>query len=163
VEDEKAIFHVINESAKVYRGVIAEDRYHEPYMPLSEIRREMSQMTFFAYEHMGRVLGVAGYQHAKDVSLVRHFYVLPEHQRKGIGSALLDSIIRTADTRRVLVGTWKDAQWAIRFYEKHGFTLLSGKDELLRKYWKIPERQTELSVVLGIDTPRQTHRLAEHS
>lgn len=152
-EDEEAIFNVINQSAKMYRGVIAEDRYREPYMSVKELRREMSEITFFAYEEQGRLLGVAGYQYAKDVSLVRHLYVLSEHQGVGIGSALLNHILEIANTRRVLVGTWKDAEWAIGFYEKHGFKLLSGKDELLKKYWKIPERQIELSVVLGIDKP----------
>jgi GNAT superfamily N-acetyltransferase len=150
-EDEETIFRVINGSAKAYRGVIPEDRYREPYMPLEELRGEMSEITFFGYEEEGRLLGVAGYQPVKDVTLVRHLYVLPEHQGRGIGSELLSHIMRTATTLRVLVGTWEAAEWAVRFYEKHGFKLLSNKDELLRKYWKIPERQIELSVVLGIE------------
>lgn len=152
-EDEEAVFDVINESAKAYRGVIPEDRYREPYMALEELRGQMSEITFFGYEEGGKLLGVAGYQLVKDVTLVRHLYVLPEHQGRGIGGELLGYIMRMAITRRVLVGTWEAAEWAIRFYEKHGFKLQSNKDELLRMYWKIPERQIELSMVLGIDKP----------
>ena len=150
-EDEAAILKIINESAGAYRGVIPEDRYHEPYMGSEELREEMHQMTFFGYEAEGTLLGVAGYQPVKDVTLVRHLYVLPGYQRSGIGGGLLRHVVGVASTRRILVGTWADAEWAIRFYEKHGFKLQSNKDELLRKYWKIPERQVELSVVLGIE------------
>lgn len=149
-KDEKIISNIINESAKVYNGVIPEDRYHEPYMPLEELRREMGVMTFFGYEEKGKLLGVAGFQPVKDVTLVRHTYVLPKHQRRGIGGKLLTHIKRITTTQQLLVGTWEAATWAIRFYEKCGFRLLPNKDELLRKYWKIPERQIELSVVLGI-------------
>jgi GNAT superfamily N-acetyltransferase len=148
--DEVEIFKIINESAKAYKDVIPKDRYHEPYMPLEELRREMSEMTFFGYQEEGKLLGVAGYQPVKDVTLVRHIYVLPEHQRRGIGSKLLRHLMRMTTRRQILVGTWEAATWAIRFYEKHGFKLLPNKDELLRRYWKIPERQIELSVVLGI-------------
>lgn len=149
-EDEAEIFKIINESAKAYKDVIPEDCYHEPYMPLKELRREMSEMTFFGYEEQGKLLGVVGHQPVKDVTLVRHIYVLPEHQRRGIGSRLLRHVMSMATSRRILVGTWKAASWAIRFYEKHGFKLLPNKNELLRKYWRIPERQIELSVVLGL-------------
>jgi len=150
-EDEGSIFKVINESAHVYRGVIPGDRYHEPYMGSDELRGEMRQMTFFGYETESRLLGVVGYQPVKDVTLVRHLYVLPESQRNGIGGRLLQHVVDVASTRRILIGTWAAAQWAINFYEKNGFTLQSNKDELLRKYWKIPERQVELSVVLGME------------
>ncbi len=153
-EDEAAILKIINESAGAYSGVIPEDRYHEPYMGSEELREEMRQMTFFGYEAEGTLLGVAGYQPVKDVTLVRHLYVLPEYQRSGIGGELLRHVVGVASTRRILVGTWVAAEWAIRFYEKHGFKLQSNKDELLREYWKIPERQVELSVVLGIEKPR---------
>jgi len=152
--DEEIIFKIINESAKAYDGIIPADRYHEPYMPLEELRREMGEMTFFGYEEKGRLLGVAGYQPVEDVTLVRHTYVLPKHQRRGVGRKLLGYIKGVSTTRRLLVGTWKDAEWAIGFYEKYGFTLLPDKNQLLRKYWRIPERQVELSVVLGIDLPR---------
>lgn len=151
--DEAMIFTIINESAKAYRGVIPTDRIHEPYMSLSELRKEMGEMTFFAYEEGGIPLGVVGFQPVKDVTLVRHLYVLPEHQRRGIGKKLIEHVIRVAKKRRILVGTWEAARWAIGFYEKNGFALLPGKDELLRKYWNIPEGQIELSVVLGLESP----------
>jgi GNAT superfamily N-acetyltransferase len=150
-DDELAIFSIINESAKAYRGVIPEDRYHDPYMSLEELRGEMSEMIFFGYEEEGKLLGIAGFQPVKDVTLVRHIYVLPEHQKRGIGGMLLTHTLSKATTRKVLVGTWEAATWAIRFYEKHRFRLAPNKDELLRKYWRIPERQIVLSVVLGID------------
>lgn len=148
-KDKEIIFKIINESATAYKGIIPADCYHEPYMPLEELHREMDQMTFFGYEEGGKLLGVAGFQPVRDVTLVRHAYVLPKHQRKGIGGKLLNQIKNITTTQQLLVGTWAAASWAIRFYEKYGFTLLSNKDELLRKYWTIPERQIELSVVLG--------------
>ena len=151
--DEVEILRIINESAKAYKGVIPEDCYHEPYMSLEELRREMSEMTVFGYQEEGKLLAVAGYQPVRDVTLVRHIYVLPEHQRKGIGSELLSHLTRIATGQQILVGTWEAADWAIRFYEKHGFKLLPNKNELLRRYWKIPDRQIDLSVVLGIKTP----------
>jgi GNAT superfamily N-acetyltransferase len=149
--DEAEIFNVINEAAKVYSGAIPEDRYYDPYMPLSELRKEMGEMTIFGYEEAGKLLGVGGYQPIRDVSLVRHLYVLPEHQKKGIGTNLLNHIRSIATGQRLLVGTWEAAKWAIAFYEKHGFRLQENKTELLRKYWTIPDRQVDLSVVLAID------------
>ena len=154
-QDEKEIFTIINESAKAYEGVIPGDRYQEPYMPLEELRREMREITFYGYEKDGKLLGVAGYQPVKDVTLVRHTYVLPVHQRKGIGGQLLNYIKRITKTRELLVGTWKAASWAITFYEKYGFKLRPNKDELLNRYWRIPERQIQLSVVLGIILPKK--------
>jgi len=151
--DEEAVFRVINEAAKAYRGVIPDDRYHEPYMSLEELRKEMGEMTFFGYEKLGRLVGVAGWQKVKDVTLIRHAYVLPDHQRRGIGTELLNHIIRASKTPQILVGTWKAATWAISFYEKHGFKLLPNTDELLRNYWTVPDRQIELSVVLGTTKP----------
>jgi GNAT superfamily N-acetyltransferase len=150
-KDESEILSIINESARAYRNVIPPDRYHEPYMPADELRKEMSEMTFFGYEQNGRLLGIVGYQPNKDVTLVRHLYVRTEQQRHGIGSKLTEHVIGLAKTRRILVGTWEAAVWAIEFYEKCGFKLLQDKDKLLREYWKIPERQVELSVVLGLD------------
>lgn len=147
--DESAIFTIVNESAKAYKGVIPDDRYHEPYMPLEELRREMKEMTFFGCEDDGRLIGVAGYQPVRDITLVRHTYVLSEYQRRGVGTMLLDHIKSMTTTRQLLVGTWKTANWAIRFYEKNGFKLMPKNDELLRRYWRISERQIELSVVLG--------------
>jgi GNAT superfamily N-acetyltransferase len=151
VADE--IFSAINEAAKAYTGVIPVDVYHEPYMPMEELRKEMSEITFLGYREEGKLVGVAGYQQVGDVTLVRHVYVLPDHQRRGIGEKLLAKIFRIANTDRVLVGTWEAATWAIRFYEKNGFKLQPNKEELLRKYWRIPNRQIELSVVLGIQKP----------
>jgi len=142
---------VINEAAKTYKDLIPKDRYSEPYMPMPDLRNEMRKMTFLGYEEERKLLGVAGYQQVKDVTLVRHVYVLSEQQRKGVGSQLLNQSIQVAKTRRILVGTWQAATWAIRFYEKHGFKLQPNKDELLREYWRIPERQIQLSVVLGIE------------
>jgi len=149
-DDQSTIFTIINESAKAYQNVIPADRYHEPYMPLNELRKEMDEMTFFAYEE-NEMLAIVGCQPIKDVTLVRHLYVLPAYQRSGIGKKLLEHVIHMAKTRRILVGTWGAAAWAIRFYKKNGFELLPNKDELLRKYWSIPERQIELSVVLGLE------------
>ena len=149
-DDQATIFAIINDSAKAYRSVLPADRYHEPYMAFEELRKEIDEMTFFGYEENG-MLGVVGYQPVKDVTLVRHLYVLPGCQRRGIGRRLLEHVIRMAKTRRILVGTWEAATWAIRFYEENGFQLLPSKDELLRKYWNVPERQIELSVVLGLD------------
>lgn len=142
---------MINEAAKAYKDLIPKDRYSEPYMPMPELRNEMRKMTFFGYEEEGKLLGVSGYQQVKDVTLVRHVYVLSEQQRRGVGSQLLNQTMQVAKTRRVLVGTWQAATWAIRFYEKHGFKLQPDKDRLLREYWRIPKRQIQLSVVLGIE------------
>jgi GNAT superfamily N-acetyltransferase len=150
-DDREAIFIVINEAAKAYKDLIPKDRYSEPYMSMPDLRNEMGKMTFFGYEEEGKLLGIAGYQQVKDVTLVRHVYVLSEEQRRGVGSQLLNQTIQVAKTRRILVGTWQAATWAIRFYEKHGFKLQPNKDELLREYWRIPERQIQLSVVLGIE------------
>ena len=149
-DDQTTILTIINESAKAYRSIIPTDRYHEPYMPLNKLRKEMDEMTFLAYEENG-ILGVVGYQPVIDVTLVRHLYLLPEYQRRGIGKKLLEHVIHMAKTRRILVGAWGAAAWAIKFYEKNGFELLPNKNELLRKYWNISERQIELSVVLGLE------------
>jgi len=119
-------------------------------MPREELRREMAKMTFFGWEEGRRIVGVIGFQPVKDVTLVRHAYVLPDYQRKGIGTKLLNHVRQKTKTKHLLVGTWADVTWAIRFYQKHGFELMPDKDELLRKYWDVPERQIETSVVLGI-------------
>ena len=148
--DREVIHRIINDGALAYKGVIPRDCWHEPYMPLAELKREMGAMTFFGWEEEERLLGVMGFQAVKDVTLIRHAYVLAEHQRRGIGSALLD-YARGLTKTRLLVGTWSDATWAIRFYEKHGFHLMPNKEELLRTYWIIPQRQIEASVVLGLE------------
>jgi GNAT superfamily N-acetyltransferase len=128
-----------------------EDYYHEPYMSEQKLRREIANITFFGWGQGGKTIGVIGFQPVKDVTLVRHLYVLPEYQRKGIGTKLINHVKQMTKTERLLVGTWEDAIWAIQFYQKHGFRLMPEKDELLRKYWSVPQRQIETSVVLGIE------------
>jgi GNAT superfamily N-acetyltransferase len=150
-EDTDAIYNLINLAARAYQGAIPDDCYHEPYMPKEEMQREMSSMTFFGWEEQRRLVGVMGFQPVKDVTLIRHAYVLPGHQRKGIGTILLDQLKQMTMTKQLLVGTWADATWAIDFYQKQDFKLMPDKDELLMRYWNIPQRQTETSVVLGID------------
>lgn len=155
-EDFEAIYHIINEAARAYKGVIPADRWHEPYMPRDELRAEMERMTFFGWEEESELVGVMGFQPVRDVTLIRHAYVLPEHQGRGIGSKLLTHLKGLATTPRLLVGTWADATWAIHFYERHGFRLEPNKDELLRTYWDIPERQIETSVVLGLELRKES-------
>ena len=118
-------------------------------MPREELEREARRMTFYGWEDNGQLCGVVGYEPIKDVTLLRHCYVLLECQRTGIGSALTRHVMELTTTPRLLVGTWADAHWAIRFYEKHGFRLLPDSAALLRTYWDIPDRQVETSVVLG--------------
>lgn len=151
-EDRDRIYFIINEAAKVYESVIPADCYHQPYMPLAELREEMKRMTFYGWEERGELVGVMGIEPVKDVTLIRHAYILPEWQKQGIGSRLLHHLQTLTKTSRLLVGTWADAKWAIRFYEKHGFKLIPNKDELLKTYWNVPERQIETSVVLEIET-----------
>ena len=151
VEDKDRLYLIINEAAKAYKGKIPADRYHEPNMPLDELEREMGRITFYGWEEGGQVVGVMGIERVSDVTLIRHAYVLPQWQRQGIASRLIDHLKEMADTPRLLVGTWAAADWAIRFYEKHGFRLMADKDELLATYWDIPQRQIETSVVLGLE------------
>jgi GNAT superfamily N-acetyltransferase len=149
--DFDAILEVINDAAQAYQGVIPDDRWKEPYMSVEELKKEIEAgVRFFGWTKGERLLGVAGIQGLEDTTLIRHAYVLPAFQRKGLGRRLLKYLVSLAATDEVLVGTWADASWAIRFYEKHGFKLVSPreKDRLLRAYWNIPERQVETSVVL---------------
>ena len=144
------IFSVINDAAQAYRGVIPADRWHEPYMPLAELRREIDAgVAFWGYYEDGGLLGVMGLQPVADVALIRHAYTRTGAQGRGIGSDLMEKM-KEAATQPLLVGTWKAAVWAIRFYERRGFRLVSDQEKaaLLRRYWKIPERQVEESVVL---------------
>jgi len=155
-EDTAAILAVINAAAQAYRGVIPADRWHEPYMPASELRAEVaSGIVFVAYEVDGAVAGVMGFQPVRNVDLIRHAYVLPEQQGRGVGGALL-AHLRARSARPILIGTWAAATWAVKFYERHGFHLVpdARKAVLLRTYWSIPERQIEASVVLS--APRLT-------
>jgi len=151
--DFDAILEVINDAAQAYKGVIPADRWKEPYMSAKELKREIEAgVRFFGWVEGGHLLGVTGIQAVKDTTLIRHAYVLPECQRRGTGTELLEYLISLAEASEILVGTWADATWAIRFYQKHGFKLVSSgeKDRLLRTYWNIPERQIETSVVLKI-------------
>jgi GNAT superfamily N-acetyltransferase len=151
-DDERpAILAIVNAAAEAYRDVIPADRWHEPYMPPEELDAEIAAgVAFHGYEDDGALVGVMGIQPVRDVDLIRHAYVVPGRQRGGIGAALLSHLMRTA-TRRTLVGTWAAAEWAIRFYERNGFQLVSParKTALLREYWSIPDRQIETSVVLA--------------
>jgi GNAT superfamily N-acetyltransferase len=151
-DDERpAILAIVNAAAEAYRGVIPPDRWHDPYMPAGELDGEIAAgVRFWGYEAGGALLGVMGIQPLGGVTLIRHAYVATGSQRRGVGGALLDHLIATA-TQPLLVGTWATAEWAIRFYERHGFALVSPerKTELLRTYWTIPDRQVETSVVLA--------------
>lgn len=149
--DAGRIHLIINQAAKAYQGVIPDDCYHQPYMPWEEFLREMGQMTFFGWEVEGELVAVMGFQPVKDVTLIRHAYVLPQWQKHGIGSKLLSHLKGLVATSRLLVGTWADAYWAVSFYKKHGFSLLPDKDDLLKSYWDVPQRQVETSVVMGLD------------
>jgi GNAT superfamily N-acetyltransferase len=145
------IYRVINDAATAYRGAIPADRYHEPYMPRDELEREMAEMQFHGVFIGGRLVGVMGVQDVQDVTLVRHAYVESEHQGQGIGSALLRHVEATAGRDTILIGTWATATWAIRFYQEHGYTLVGSraeKDAMLRRYWHVPDRQIETSIVL---------------
>jgi GNAT superfamily N-acetyltransferase len=147
------ILEVVNKATQVYKGVIPADRWREPYMPAEELREEIAAgVEFFGLKENGNLLGVMGTQRVRDVTLIRHAYVLPNRQRSGIGAELLHHLLRLALTPVVLVGTWEAAWWAIRFYEKRGFQLTSRAEtnRLLRDYWSIPERQVETSVVLKL-------------
>jgi GNAT superfamily N-acetyltransferase len=147
--DFQAIEAVINEAAQAYRGVIPADCWHEPYMTGSALKTEIEAgVNFCGWDESGTLIGVMGIQPVRDVTLIRHAYVRTAHQGRGIGSVLLDFL---AATGPLLVGTWAAAEWAIRFYERHGFRLVAPaeKDKLLMTYWSIPSRQIETSVVLS--------------
>jgi N-acetylglutamate synthase-like GNAT family acetyltransferase len=149
--DLAQILTIINDAARVYRGVIPADRWHEPYMPEQELMKEIGDgVNFWVAEDEGRLLGVMGFQDKGAVALIRHAYVATTAQRKGVGSALLRHVTPLAG-KPVLIGTWADARWAIDFYERNGFTVVphADKERLLRTYWSIPERQIETSVVLA--------------
>ena len=149
--DLSAVLAIINQAAQAYRGVIPADRWHEPYMPREELEREIAAgVAFFLLETDSGVAGVMGAQDKGEVALLRHAYVAPAEQRKGVGRRLLRHIESLTD-KPVLIGTWAAATWAIDFYVRNGFTVVSHeeKERLLRKYWAIPERQIETSIVLA--------------
>ena len=150
-DERDEILAIVNAAAEAYRGVIPEDRWHEPYMPVEELDAEIAAgVEFWGYEDDDRLLGVMGIQQVRDVDLIRHAYVVPESQGRGIGGALLEHLLARAE-RPMLVGTWAAAEWAIRFYERNGFEHVGRERtaDLLREYWDIPERQVETSVVLA--------------
>ena len=149
--DVPEMFEIINDAAEAYRGVIPADCWAEPYMSGEELQREIDDgVQFHGVEEAGRLVGVMGIQHVRDVSLIRHAYVRTAKRQKGIGGRLLD-VLRVQTSRPLLVGTWAAATWAVRFYEKHGFRLVTPdeKDALLKKYWNISDRQVQTSVVLA--------------
>lgn len=142
---------IINAAAAAYRGVIPDDRWHDPYMSRDALLADIAaDIRFWGYEAGGVLVGVMGFQPVRDVDLIRHAYVMPGSQRGGVGGALIGRL-RSQSTRRMLVGTWAAAVWAIRFYQRHGFALVTPvqKTALLKTYWDIPERQVETSVVLA--------------
>jgi GNAT superfamily N-acetyltransferase len=158
--DFELIWAIINDGAKAYKGIIPADRWTEPYMSCEELRRQIDEgVVFWGYDESGTLAAVMGIQQVQDVTLIRHAYVRTSSQNRGIGTQLL-SHLRGLTSDPVLIGTWADAVWAIQFYEKHGFQLVGPreKDRLLRKYWTIPERQVETSVVLADPKWRKTQR-----
>lgn len=151
-EERAAILAIVNAAAEAYRGVIPDDLWHEPYMDAAELDRELADgVVFWGAEQDGRLVGVMGIQALDDVDLIRHAYVRPEGQGRGVGGRLLEHL-RLQATRPLLVGTWAAAEWAIAFYRRHGFEPVPADRtrELLERYWSIPERQLETSVVLRL-------------
>ncbi|HJY36980.1 MAG TPA: GNAT family N-acetyltransferase [Steroidobacteraceae bacterium] len=150
-EDLATMLAIVNAAAEAYRGVIPADCWREPYMPETELREEIAAgVEFWGLETGNELAGVMGVQPVRDVDLIRHAYVRPDHQRHGVGAELIEHLCRYS-TRPMLVGTWAAATWAITFYERHGFVLVAPERAaaLLRAYWTIPERQIETSVVLA--------------
>jgi GNAT superfamily N-acetyltransferase len=158
--DFERIWDIINDGAQAYKGVIPADRWTEPYMSREQLRQDLDEgVVFWGYEEGGTLLGVMGLQPVQDVTLIRHAYVRASSQKRGIGARLL-SHVRQRASDPVLIGTWADAVWAFRFYEKHGFHVVGPdeKNRLLQKYWTVPERQIETSVVLADSRWRRTER-----
>jgi len=150
--DLGVVFRIINEAAKAYEPVLPPHVYHDPQMTMDELQREMERVTFLAYEEEGRVLGVMGYEFVEDVALIRHAYTRPESQGRGIGTLLLtrieDTITKSNGATRIIIGTYTKATWAISFYKKHGYRESSNPQEILAKYYDIPEVQALNSLTL---------------
>lgn len=149
--DFEQIWAIINDGAQAYEGVIPADCWTAPYMSRDKLDAEMEDgIAFWGYEENASLQGVMGIQQVEDVTLIRHAYVRTDSQKRGIGGHLLSHLMKLA-RNAVLIGTWADAVWAIRFYEKHGFRIVTPeqKDQLLKRYWNVPDRQMEASVVLA--------------
>jgi N-acetylglutamate synthase-like GNAT family acetyltransferase len=149
--DFNSILDIINDAASAYKGIIPEDRWHEPYMSKEELQTQIEEgVRFWCYHDHDNIIGVMGIQEKSDVTLIRHAYVRTTARNKGVGGELLRHL-STLTRKPILIGTWANATWAINFYKKHGFGLVSHdeKEQLLRKYWTIPLRQVETSVVLA--------------
>ncbi len=156
--DFTTILEIINEAAQAYKGVIPDDCWHEPYMPSEELRHEIEDgIDFWGLERDGQLLGVMGIQDRGDLALIRHAYIRTQAQKRGIGTKLFQHLANITE-KHILIGTWAAASWALSFYEKHGYTTVSEeeKNRLLEKYWSIPERQIETSVVLASQRWRES-------
>ena len=149
--DTSKILHIINDASLRYKGIIPNNCWNEPYMSKHELIDEFNDgVRMYGYHDNNKLIGVIGVQEVKDVILIRHAYTLTSYHGKGVGSMLLKNLLKKNQNSRLLVGTWKNAEWAIRFYEKFGF-ILHAKEQstlLLKKYWKIPSKQIKNSVVL---------------
>jgi GNAT superfamily N-acetyltransferase len=151
--DKLAICAIINDAAQAYEGRVAQHFLRDPYMPLTELEKEINTVAFYGHEEQGTLVGIMGIEAVKDVTLLRHAYVRSTHQRRGIGTTLLKHIISVTSTSRLLLGTWKNS-WAVGFYLKHGFRSMPEPGQLLAEYWpRVPKAQADASVVLGIDLP----------
>lgn len=160
--DFEVIWTIINDGSQAYKGIIPADRWTEPYMSQEKLRHEIDDgVVFWGYEEDGELAGVMGIQPVQDVTLIRHAYVRTSSQKRGIGARLLSHLRELAD-RPVLIGTWADAVWAIRFYERYGFEVVGSeeKNRLLKRYWTVPERQIETSVVLADSKWRESERVS---
>ena len=156
--DLNTIFEIINDAAQAYKGIITQDRWHEPYMSFAELRAQIDDgIVFWGLERDGQLLGVMGIQDKGDVTLIRHAYVLSRAQKRGFGKKLLQ-YLQSMTQKPILIGTWAAASWAVSFYQKNGYMLVSEqeKNRLLRRYWSISERQVETSVVLANQVWHQT-------
>jgi N-acetylglutamate synthase-like GNAT family acetyltransferase len=149
--DFNDIYNVINDAAIAYKGIIPEDRWHEPYMTKEELQTQIEAgVKFSCYIDNNKIVGVMGIQDKNDVNLIRHAYVITTERKKGIGTILIHELLKDSK-KPILIGTWRAAHWAISFYERHGFFIVTEEEKniLLRKYWNIPDRQVETSVVLA--------------
>jgi GNAT superfamily N-acetyltransferase len=150
-QDVGVIFEIINDAAQAYKGVIPADRWHEPYMSQDQLKQEIDAgVSFWGFEKDGNLVGVMGIQDKGEVTLIRHSYVRQQSRNRGVGTILLQ-FLESMTNNSILIGTWADATWAIAFYEKNGYRLVSieEKNRLLKKFWTIPERQIETSAVLA--------------